>query len=216
MASTLTASTEHLRAVASANSYFTGINLSLQGNIQAQTGAEDVRSAYNQLTFPVVPIDPSVIPTINTVGMFGAFDAVIQVAAGQGDADFEVRRNTTLQYSDGRLQVPISTLFGNTIEAPNDSRWVIYYPTEDGRVGAFAHIYETTDPNDVAGGNNIAELLELTKRIPNFNGTSGPINLNGTANVDLYSQNGIFAKGCLVTWESPGIGNDAVLVGPGV
>lgn len=211
MASSLTLSQETITAVASANSYFTGIDITKQGNIQAETGAEDVRVCYNNLTWPTAPVDTSVVPTAQQCGMFGGFSAGVSI--DNGAAAFQVRRNATIQYTDGKLQTPITTNFDNPI-AGGDSRWVVYYPTEDGPVGAFAHEYTTDEPNDINAGNNIAELLSLTGRIPYFTGTAGPINMNGTALQDLYSQFGIFAKGCLVTWETATTNGDAVLVAP--
>jgi hypothetical protein len=211
MASSLTISQETITAVASANSYFTGIDITKQGNIQAETGAEDVRVCYNLLTWPSAPIDTSVVPTAQQCGMFGGFSAGVTIS--NSAAAFQVRRNSTLQYTDAKLQTPITTNFNNPI-TEGDSRWVVYFPTEDGPVGAFAHQYTTTDPNDVNAGNNITELLALTGRIPYFTGTAGPINMNGTALQDLYGQFGIFSRGCLVTWETSGTNGDAVMVGP--
>lgn len=214
MASQLVTATEYLVVVASANSYFTNIDAARQGNINAQTGAVDVRELYNSLSWSQ-PIDVATTPTINTVGMFGCDSSVNTILPGQSSAQFQVRRNSTIQYSDAVLQTAISQNYDNP-PGSGDSRWVVYVPSEDGPVTAYAHEYTTSDPADPNGGNNIAELLALTGRMPYESGRSGPINMNGTAIQDLYSQDGIFKKGCLVTWETPNTNGDAVLVGPGV
>ena len=215
MASRLELSTETAEFIGASNSFMTGAT-GLQGNIAATVGPtiRDLGEIYqggDTLSW-LGGIDTSVVPTIGDVGIFTV--ASDQVAGANLAASYECRRNNNLITSNGKIQLAISE--NNGYEPPADSRWCIYYGSEDFNVAVVAQEYASTNPGDINQGNNIAQLLELTKRLHQMTGQNGPINLNGTANVDLYGQNGIFKKGCLVTWESGTTGGDAVNVGPGI
>lgn len=215
MATRLSLSTETAEFVGASNSFMTGAT-GLQGNIAATVGPtiRDLGEIYvgaGGLTW-AGGIDTSVTPNVGDVGIFTV--ASDQVAGANTSADYECRRNNNLITSNGRIQIAISE--NNGYAPPADSRWCIYYGSEDFNVAVVAQEYNTTDPNDVNQGNNIEKLLDLTERLHQMTGQNGPINLNGTANVDLYGQNGIFKKGCLVTWESGGTAGEAVYVAPEV
>lgn len=214
MATRLAISQETAEFVGASNSLLTGA-AGLQGNIAATVASiRDLGQIYSGaggLTWGG-GIDGSVIPTVGDVGVFTV--ASDQVAGANLSANYECRRNSSLITSNGRIQIALSE--NNGYAPPSDSRWCIYYGSEDFNIEVVSQEYSTTDPNDINQGNNIAQLLELTKRLYQMTGQNGPINLNGTANVDLYGQNGIFKKGCLVTWESAGTAGDAVYVAPEV
>jgi hypothetical protein len=207
-------SAEHVGAV---NSWFTGItNAANLGNIDSTVGPSirDVAELYvggDPISWDNA-IDSGVVPTVDQVGIYTVSSD--QVITANLNASYECRRNASLITSEGKIQLAISE--NNGYGPATDARWCIYAPSEDFNIQVFVQEYTSTDPGDVMAGNNVDNLLELTKRLPAFTGQVGPTNLNGTANVDLYGQTGIFKMGCLVTWESGTTGGEAVYVGPGI
>lgn len=213
----LTTSNEYALAIAAVNSYFTNATGN-QGNIATTVGdggtqIRDCGELYtggDPLTWFATP-DASVVPAIGDTGLFAISSDATSATPG---ADFEIRRNASVIYTNGRVQIALSTNNDSPI-ANGDARWCIYCPSEDGPVEVYAWEYNTTDPADIMLGNNVSKLLELTSKLPantQWNGRFGPQGLNGTDTVDLYGQTGIFKKGCIVTWETGNTGQDAVYV----
>lgn len=202
-----------VRFVGAANSFFTGIVLPEQiGNITAQTGARPLRDLYTntaEMSWQET-VTPQIIQAANTAGQFVLILDQNVTPYVELDAGYECRRAGNLITSDGKLQLAISE--NNGYPAPADARWCIYYPSEDFNQEVIAIEYTSTDVSDPNSGNNITKLLELTGRMKNFVGNNGPV-CNGTLNNDLLNdETSIFAKGCLVTWETPSFSGEAVMV----
>ena len=203
----------YLTHIGAANSFFTGIpNPSELGNIASTVGANQLAEMYGDTVAMqwTGPVTPQVIPSIDTTGQFVVVNNF--TAVNDLGADYQCRRGASVITSAGKIQLAIST--NNGYEAPNDSRWCIYYPSEDFNQEVLSIEYASTDINDIMQGNNIAKLVELTGRMKNFSGNNGPVT-QGIAAVDLYDDNlSIFAKGCVVTWETPATNGDAWIVAP--
>lgn len=216
MASNLiTASTTRpLTHVGAANSFFTGQTVTDLGDIAALTGADTLSVMYNNANVQWGgTISPPAIPT--GTGQYAVVDGATIV--GDLAAAYDCRRSSTI-VGKGTLQQAISTNnSGAPILGGNDSRWCLYVPSEDKNQAVYAFEYSSTDTSDVNAGNNIQVLLDnITGRMKNYLGNLGPV-CDGTAANDLLGDaTSIFAKGCILTWENPVTGGDAVLVGPGV
>jgi hypothetical protein len=214
----ISATSAYLTHVGAANSRFTGITqVSELGNIEAVTGASTLTEIYSntaQMQWNGAVSNPA-IPTNQTTGQY----AIVETLSPVNDlgADYECRRFASLITSAGKLQLAISSNNGAAFEGGNDCRWCLYYPSEDFNQEVLVHEYISTDIADVMAGNNISELLDnITGRMNNFTGNDGPV-CNGTSANDLFSDiNSIFAKGCLLTWESPATNGDAVIAMAGV
>lgn len=208
----LSGPTSYLTHVGCANSFFTGIpNPSELGNINSTVGADQITEMYGntaQMQW-TGPVTPQMVPTVDTCGQFVLVNNWNAAGADLG-ANYECRRGASLITSGGRVQLAISE--NNGYEAPVDTRWCIYYPSEDFNQEVISIEYSTTDPADPNGGNNIANLVSLTGRMKDFSGNNGPT-CNGTSAQDLLDDNlSIFAKGCVVTWESPSTSGNALVV----
>jgi hypothetical protein len=203
----------YLTHIGAANSFFTGItNPSELGNIASTVGANQLAEMYGDTVAMqwTGPVTPQVIPSIDTTGQFVVVNNF--TAVNSLGADYQCRRGASVITSAGKIQLAIST--NNGYPAPNDARWCIYYPSEDFNQEVLSIEYVTTEANDIMQGNNIAKLVELTGRMKNFSGNNGPVT-QGTAAVDLYDDNlSIFAKGCVVTWETGATAGDAWIVAP--
>ena len=214
----LSGPSSYLTHVGAANSKFSGITqVSELGNIEAVTGANTLTEIYSntaQMQWNGAVSTPA-IPTNQTTGQY----AIVETLTPVNDlgADYECRRFASLITSAGKLQLAISTNNGAPIEGGNDCRWCLYYPSEDFNQEVLVHEYASTDTADVLAGNNLQELLDnITGRMNNFSGNNGPV-CNGTSTNDLFSDiNSIFAKGCLLTWESPSTNGDAAIAMAGV
>lgn len=206
-------SSVYLNFIGCANSFFTGA-LGNTGNLQAVTGANTLRELYDDtgtLGWSGA-IDGSSKPSADDTGQYLAAESWSAIT--DADANYECRRNASLITSSGRLQLAISSNNGQAING-GDARFCIYYPSEDFNQEVISIEYNSTDAADITQGNNIANLLNLTRRMKDFVGNNGPT-CDGTANTDLYSATtSIFKKGCLVTWESGATAGNAIIVGPG-
>lgn len=203
----------YLTHVGAANSFFTGIpNPSELGNLASVVGANELAEIYGDTVSMqwTGAVTPQIIPTAQTTGQFAVINNL--TAINDLGADYQCRRGASVITSAGRIQLAIAE--NNGYPPPTDSRWCIYYPSEDFNQEVLCIEYTTTDPNDIMQGNNVAKLVELTGRMKNFSGNNGPV-CTGNANVDLYDDNlSIFKKGCLVTWESPSTSGNALIVAP--
>ena len=209
----LAGSSRYLTHVGAANSFFIGQTGSDLGDLAALTGADTISTLYNSANAQWGgSISPPAIPT--GTGQYVVVENVtvpIDLAAS-----YDCRRQSNI-VGKGTLQQAISTNnSGTPITGGNDSRWCLYVPSEDKNQAVYAFEYSTTDVNDVNAGNNIQVLLDnITGRIPNYSGNLGPV-CDGTAANDLLNDSlSIFAKGCILTWETPATSGDAILVGPG-
>jgi len=205
--------TSYLTHIGAANSFFTGIpNPSELGNIASTVGANQLAEMYGDTLAMqwTGPVTPQMIPTIDTTGQFVVVNNF--TAVNDLGADYQCRRGASVITSAGKIQLAIAE--NNGYPAPTDSRWCIYYPSEDFNQEVLSIEYTTTDAADIMQGNNIDKLVELTGRMKNFSGNNGPVT-QGIAAVDLYDDNlSIFAKGCIVTWESPSTSGNALVVAP--
>lgn len=201
-----------IKLVGCANSFFTGITQASEvGNIASVTGADELRDIYNNSANVAWqgPVTPQIIQNQFTTGQYVVMNA-ITVEADFG-AGYECRRGASLITNNGSLQRAISENNGVPLDG-NDARWCIYYPSEDFNQEVIAIQYNTTDPTDPNQGNNIDQLISLTGRMKNFSGNNGPV-CTGVANHDLFDDNlSIFAKGCLVTWETSATSGEALMV----
>ena len=213
MASALVTSvqTAYLTHMGCANSFFNGNTPSELGNIESATGADQLRTMYNNTAAMqwTGTMDTQNIPAIDDAGQFVVVNTL--TAVNSLGADYQCRRAGTVITSGGRLQTAISTNNGAVISGGN-ARFCIYYPSEDFNQEVISIEYTSTDDSDIMAGNNVANLLNLTSRMKDFSGNNGPI-CDGTAFNDLYDTNlSIFKLGCLVTWESDFTGGDAIIV----
>lgn len=213
MASALITSvqTAYLTHIGCANSFFNGNTPSELGNIESATGADQLRTMYNNTAAMqwTGTMDTQNIPAIDDAGQFVVVNTL--TAVNSLGADYQCRRAGTVITSGGRLQTAISTNNGAVISGGN-ARFCIYYPSEDFNQEVISIEYTSTDDSDIMAGNNVANLLNLTSRMKDFSGNNGPI-CDGTAFNDLYDTNlSIFKLGCLVTWESDFTGGDAIIV----
>ena len=203
-----------LTQVGASNSFFTGQTVTDLGDIAALTDADTISTLYNSFDAQWAgTISPAAIPT--GTGQY----VVVQGVTVPTDlaASYDCRRSSSI-VGKGTLQQAISTNnSGAPIGGGNDSRWCLYVPSEDKNQAVYAFEYSSTDAADVNAGNNIQVLLDnITGRMPNYSGNLGPV-CDGTAANDLLNDTlSIFAKGCILTWETPITSGDAILVGPGV
>ena len=206
--------TRPLTHVGAANSFFIGQTVTDLGDIASLTGADTISTLYNSANAQWAgTISPAAIPT--GTGQY----VVVQGVTVPNDlaASYDCRRQSNI-VGKGTLQQAISTNnSGAPITGGNDSRWCLYVPSEDKNQAVYAFEYSSTDAADVNAGNNIQVLLDnITGRMPNYSGNLGPV-CDGTAANDLLNDTlSIFAKGCILTWETPITSGDAILVGPGV
>ena len=209
----LAGATKPLTHVGAANSFFTGQTVSDLGDIAALTGADTIETLYNSANAQWQgTISPAAIPT--GTGQY----VVAQGVTVPTDlaASYDCRRQSNL-VGKGTLQQAISTNnSGAPIQGGNDSRWCLYVPSEDKNQSVYAFEYTTDEAVDPNAGINIQVLLDnITGRMPNYSGNLGPV-CDGTAANDLLNDSlSIFAKGCILTWETPNTNGDAILVGPG-
>jgi len=203
-----------LTHVGAANSFFIGQTVTDLGDIAALTGADTISTLYNSANAQWQgTISPAAIPT--GTGQYVVAEGV--TVPTDLAASYDCRRSSSI-VGKGTLQQAISTNnSGAPIGGGNDSRWCLYVPSEDKNQAVYAFEYSSTDAADVNAGNNIQVLLDnITGRIPNYSGNLGPV-CDGTAANDLLNDTlSIFAKGCILTWETPITSGDAILVGPGV
>ena len=202
-----------LTHVGAANSFFIGQTVTDLGDIAALTGADTISTLYNSANAQWAgTISPGAIPT--GTGQYVVAEGV--TVTSDLAADYDCRRQGNL-VGKGTLQQAIST---NNSGAPidgGDTRWCLYVPSEDKNQAVYAFNYTTTDAADPNAGNNIQVLLDnITGRMKNYSGNLGPV-CDGTSANDLLNDSlSIFAKGCILTWESPSTNGDAILVGPGL
>ena len=206
--------TRPLTHVGAANSFFIGQTVTDLGDLAALTGADTISTLYNSANAQWQgTISPSAIPT--GTGQYVVAEGV--TVPTDLAASYDCRRSSSI-VGKGTLQQAISTNnSGAPIGGGNDSRWCLYVPSEDKNQAVYAFEYSSTDAADVNAGNNIQVLLDnITGRMPNYSGNLGPV-CDGTAANDLLNDTlSIFAKGCILTWETPITSGDAILVGPGV
>jgi hypothetical protein len=209
----ISTNTAYLTHAGAANSIFSGIvNPSELGNIATAVGASSLNEIYTnnaQMQWSG-PVEIQSTPTDGTTGQFGVVNTV--TAVNNLGADYECARFASVITTGGRIQRAIST---NASDTPleNDARWCLYYPSEDFNQEVLVHDYTSTDSTDVNQGNNIQELLDnVTGRMNNFSGNNGPVCTGVLSNDLLDSNTNIFAKGCLLTWETNNTGGNAVIV----
>ena len=206
--------TRPLTHVGAANSFFIGQTVTDLGDLAALTGADTISTLYNSANAQWQgTISPAAIPT--GTGQYVVAEGV--TVPTDLAASYDCRRSSSI-VGKGTLQQAISTNnSGAPIGGGNDSRWCLYVPSEDKNQAVYAFEYSSTDAADVNAGNNIQVLLDnITGRMPNYSGNLGPV-CDGTAANDLLNDTlSIFAKGCILTWETPITSGDAILVGPGV
>jgi hypothetical protein len=206
-------STAYLTHAGCANSFFNGNTPSELGNIESATGADQLRTMYNNTAAMqwTGTIDSNNVPAIDDAGQFAVINTL--TAIQNLGADYQCRRAGSIITSGGRIQQAISTNNGQPITL-GDARFCIYYPSEDFNQEVISIEYTTTDGADIMGGNNIDNLVDLTGRMKDFSGNNGPV-CNGTAINDLFDNSlSIFKLGCLVTWETGNTGGDVIIVAP--
>jgi len=205
---------DNIRYVACPNSFLTGISVAQQGDIAARIPiAQDIRSIYNIGGFFNGSVNGGRIPAAE-VGTFAIRESQL-TGADNLNIGYECRRGANLIASDGLIQTAISTINGTPILG-GDSRWCIYVGSEDKNVMVFSVEWVTDLPGQPETGNNLTTLLDLTKRLPSLIGQQGPYNLNGTEIEDIEGSTGIYAKGCLVTYEDPTTQDGAMMTALGV
>lgn len=207
--------TAYLTHAGAANSFFVGSTQVEIGNIASTVGADDLRTMYdnNAAMQWTGTVDTQNIPaTSDYPGQYLVVDTL--TAISDVGADYTCRRAGTVITNGGRIQTSLSTNGGLPMEGANDARFCIYYPSEDFNQEVISIEYITTDGSDIMQGNNITNLLNLTRRMKNFSGNNGPV-CTGVASNDLYDTSlSIFKLGCLVTWESPATSGNAIIIAP--
>lgn len=200
----------YLNHIGAANSFFTGNTVGEIGNIASTTQFSSLRDLYTTPTAWVGAVDTGNIPTSGTNASVYV-DVQSLTSSPNVGASYECRRAGSLITSSGKAQLAISTNNNQPINPPNDARWCIYYPSEDFNMEVISIEYQTSAGNDVELGNNQDKLLELTGRMKHFSSNNGP-NCTGIATPDLFSITSIFYLGCLVTWEAPVTGGNALVI----
>ena len=204
----------YLTHVGAGNSFFTGNTEVNQGNIRAVTGASSPQEIYNDtaaMQWSQV-VDTGASPTNIETGQFAVVESFTAVSSLS--ADYTCRRAGAVITTGGRTQLAIST--NNNTPLALNARFCLYYPSEDFNKEVLAFDYTSTDTSDVNQGNNTQILLDnITGRMKDFVGNNGPT-CNGTISNDLYDNlTSIFRKGCILTWEIPSTGGNAVIIAAG-
>jgi hypothetical protein len=205
--------TAYLTHIGAANSFFSGIaNPSELGNLASSVGASTLTEMYanNAQMQWSGPVEAQSTPTNETTGQYAIVNTL--TAVNDLGADYECRRGASVITTGGRIQRAIST---NASDTPleNTARFCLYYPSEDFNQEVLVHDYNSTDINDVNGGNNISELLaNITGRMNNFSGNNGPVCTGVLSNDLLDSNTNIFKLGCLLTWETSATAGEAIIV----